>query len=388
MDSESRPLDFALILRFSRPLDRPGLSRGSASGRNLFPVSGSVVDGAHWVRSPDSGGGPESSAPQSRDNALDAFLSAPFRLEREPPLRQLLLRSAGRRGDCLVTRVHHCAADLLSALAWIRHQLGVASGSAEECAGPTPFARVPLASGPPRARRNPGLGRCDTIWTRSARRSRERRWSAFSVPIGPFAGLSRESGGFTYNDVLVAAALETAHWWNARQGEPGRSVGVWLPVDIRRERFEGFGNGCSRIRVRRRDWNLMCFHEKCRDIRRQVDLARRNGEWAVPRRPFVVRLPARVGAPIMRAYLRRPWVDLGSLSFTHVQRWPGEEDEVFQSLEGLEVVGALHRRHPLMVAAVTRAGRTWFTMTYDPSQLWAEDIADIGQHYRMLISAL
>ena len=387
MDSESRPLDFALILRFTRPLDRPGLGRGAVSACNLFPVTGSVVDGTHWMRSPEAAGRPGPDAIQHRDDGLEAFLSAPFRLEREPPLRQLLLRDA-RRGDCLATRVHHCASDLLSALAWVRHQLGVASGSAEECAEASPFAQVPLASGPPGARRNPGWGRCDAIWTRSTRHSGERRWRTFSVPVGPLSSLSRGGSGFTYNDVLVAAALEAAHWWNARHGEPGRSVGVWLPVDIRRNRFEGFGNGCSRIRVRRRDWDRMSFREKCLDVRRQVDLARRNGEWAVPRRPFVARLPARVGAPIMRAYLRRPWVDLGSLSFTHVQRWPGEEDEVFQSLEGLEVVGALHRRHPLMVAAVTRAGRTWFTMTYDPSQLWAEDIADIGQHYRMLISAV
>ena len=40
-----------------------------------------------------------------------------------------------------------------------------------------------------------------------------------------------------------------------------------------------------------------------------------------------------------------------------------------------------------MLAAVTCLDRTWLTATFDPGLLWAEDVAEIGQNFREVVSA-
>lgn len=391
MDRATRPLDFTLILRFRRSLEHASLDRGAASARKQFPITASVIKGNSWhlanthrepfpeFRSSTSGHGVE--------GYLRGFVDRRIQLTDELPLRQGLVRDPGAGEFHLATKIHHCAADLLSCLKWVRHQLSVASGIEPPVREIAPFRQIPLADGPPGARRNPDWGTSERLWTRAGTPTNERRWSAFSIPVNGLEDLSRDKNGFTYNDVLVAAALETARWWNVRKSGQSSRVGLWLPVNMRRDPFVGFGNGSSRIRIRHRFKPTATIRDMCLGVRTQVDRARRNGECVVPQRPLALRLPLGVVAPALRAYLRRPWADMGTLSFTHVQRWPGRDAECFRGLAGLEVVGALHARHPLMLAAVTCHDRTWLTATFDPGLLWAEDVAEIGQYFREVVSA-
>lgn len=390
MDRATRPLDFTLILRFRRSPEHAGLVRGAASARNAFPITASVIKGKSWhLANPRSGLSTECHTCASRagsEGVLREFVGTPFRLSEEPSLRQMLVRESGREDIRIATRVHHSAADLLSCLQWVRHQLRVASGAEPPIEEIAPFESIPLASSPPGARRNPDWMRSERLWTREGRPSGERRWSAFSIPVNGLEDLSRDRNGFTYNDVLAAAALETARWWNTRNGKQSNRVGLWLPINIRRDSFVGFGNASSRIRVRLLLQPTATFREMCLSVRSQVDRARRNGEWIVPRRPLALRLPLNVVAPALRAYLRRPWADMGSLSFTHVQRWPGRDEDCFQDLAGVEIVGALHTTHPLMLAAVTCRDRTWLTTTFDPALLRDDDITAMGHYFREVVS--
>ena len=390
MDRATRPLDFTLILHFTRSLENASLARGAASARNAFPITASVIKGKSWhLAGAGNGPLPECHTCDSGtgiESVLREFVSRPFRLSEEPPLRQALVREAGREDLRIATKVHHSAADLLSCLQWVRHQLRVASGTEPPFEGIAPYEPIPLASSPRGARRNPDWMRSERLWTRGGRPTSERRWSAFSIPVNGLEDLSRDQDGFTYNDVLAAAALETARWWNARNGKQSNRVGLWLPINIRRDSFLGFGNGSSRIRVRLLVRPTATFREKCLSVRSQVDRARRNGEWSVPQRPLAFRLPLGVVAPAVRAYVRRPWADTGSLSFTHVQRWPGRGEDCFQGLAGIEVVGALHATHPLMLAAVTCHHRTWLTATFDPALVRDDDIAALGHYFREVVS--
>ena len=78
---------------------------------------------------------------------------------------------------------------------------------------------------------------------------------------------------------------------------------------------------------------------------------------------------------------------MGSAAFSHVQRWPGQDDPVFAGLQELGVLGAMHRRHALMFAAVSLGDQTWMTITHDPALLWPEDIAFIRDHYLSTVEA-
>ena len=383
MDCKERPLDFALFLQFERDLDADALARGARSARNLYSSTGCSVVGDCW--SPLDAALCETAFEVVRDadgtSHLERFVRTPFDLAAGPPLRQIWVTDERSGGGSLITRIHHCAADLLSGLMWIRHQLRVAADLDPPCEQPARVVSPALAHAPPGAKRNPTWERCGPLWTRPGEPSGERCWTTFSLPTGSLSGLSRAKCGFTFNDVLAVAALETLHEWNCMHGEGQRKVGIWLPVNIRRDPFAGFGNASSRIRVRRDYPDDLGLGEKCRAVRSQVTRARKRGEWVVPQRTHLTGLPLRMGAPLFRGYLNRPWADMGTAAFSHVQRWPGHGDSVFGSLRKLSVLGAMHRRHALMLVAVTRLDRTWMTITYDPALLRPDDIGSIRDRY-------
>jgi hypothetical protein len=154
-------------------------------------------------------------------------------------------------------------------------------------------------------------------------------------------------------------------------GAPAGRIGLWLPVNIRERAAAGFGNGTSRIRV-----------HSGGDIGAQIRLGLRCGEWAVPARPMVTRLPRRIGDPIMRWYLNRPWADMGSIVFSCIENWRGRHDPVFQNIEQIDIVGQLHRRHPLAINAIAHDGRTCVTFTYDPQRLTSADAGAFADLYR------
>ena len=389
MDSPERPLDFALLLDFDSDLGEDALRRGARSARNLYAQTGCRVADGCWSALEPAACESAFRAHRRTDSAagVERFLKTPFLPETEPPLRQLWISDAQTGGGSLITRIHHCAADLISGLEWIRHQLRVAAGLEEGCTEPASVTAPALAEPPPGAKRNPGWARCEPLWTRSGEPSGGRCWTTFWLDPGPLLGLSRAAVGFTFNDVLAMAALETLHHWNRTHGEGGRKVGIWLPVNIRQDPLRGFGNASSRIRVRRDYPDHLVLADKCRAVRSQVDLARERGEWVVPQRTVLSRLPARVGFPLVRRYLDRPWADMGTAAFSHVQRWPGHGDSVFDGLKRFGVLGAMHRRHALMFVAVTCPDRTWLTITYDPALLCPEDIDLIKEQYLGTVAA-
>lgn len=390
MDSKERPLDFALLLHFDRGIDADALERGARSARKRYPSTAcGVVDG-RWAPLAAASCEPAFRAvPRAEDrSAIEKFVGTPFRLAEEPPLRQLWVGDArAGEGGCLITRIHHCAADLLSGLEWVRHQLRVAEGLDKECTEPAQWAPPALADAPPGAKRNPDWGRCDPLWTRPGEPSDQRRWSTFSVELGSLGELSRANNGFTWNDLLAVAALDTLYEWNRSHGAGRRKVGIWLPVNIRRDPFAGFGNASSRIRVRRDYADDLSIGQKCRAVRSQLDRARERGEWVVPQRSILSGLPLGLSAPLVRLYLNRPWADMGSAAFSHVQKWPGNRDAAFDGVRSVGVLGAMHRRHALMFAAVTRLDRTWLTITYDPALLLPQDIDCIRERYRQTLAA-
>lgn len=389
MDEPLRPLDFALVLHFKDSMDAEALKLAARSARNLHPSTACRLDGRHWsLLREDVGDPPLRQASTGQVTAaIEEFLAVPFCLSREPPLRQLVISNREDRSFCLATRVHHCAADLLSALAWVRHQLRVAAGHERFVGEPARYETPALAKAPARARRNPYWGRSDRIWTEGTHPSGSRRWRTLSISAGEFAGLSRMSTGFTYNDVLLVATLETLHRWNELHQAARDKIGLWLPINVRRDKFVGFGNGTSRIRVHRRYSNDAGLADKCRTVRSQVNWSRQHGEWTVPQQSLLARLPMRIAEPVARRYLRRPWADMGTAAFTHVQEWPGQSDPEFAGLQQLEVIGALDRRHALMLAAVTQGDRTWLTMTYDPELLSKGEIDWMVQFYLHFLSS-
>ena len=179
--------------------------------------------------------------------------------------------------------------------------------------------------------------------------------------------------------MLLAAALEALAAWNEGRRASTSRIGLWVPMNIRREPSQGFGNGASRIRIHREpvpSRSRKLFIERCRAVRREVDRKKRAGEWALPFLPTPAPL-VRAAAPLLRRWLARPWADFCTAGFTHLERWPGDDDPVLAGISGIEVVACLHRRHPLYFAAMSLADRTLITVTWDPALLRSVDIEAI-----------
>jgi len=157
-------------------------------------------------------------------------------------------------------------------------------------------------------------------------------------------------------------------------------VALWLPVEIRKAPRAGFGNGTSRIRVEAPFELDAAFSSKCRRVHEAISRGMRSGEWRVPDTVAVLRLPPLLMRPLLRGYLSRPWADVGTTAFSHVEHANGRLRGIV--VDRIECVGPLHHRHPCAIYGVTRDDSTWLTFTYDPALLTDADVDALAACYR------
>jgi hypothetical protein len=381
LDSARSPQDFTLILHLN---DAPEVDRfyaGAKSAMNRFPTSACCVDGAAWVWRENKYFKLEI---VTTGSAIERFIDEPFDLRRQPPVRQMLILDGGAR---LATRFHHSAADGLSAALWLGHQLNVAYGlEAVQCERGE-FNGVALRRSAVSVRRSQFAfdGASDRLWTASPKRSGARRWLTFGFPATELQKICRRAGGFTYNDLLATCTLEVLRNWNANHGQQSK-IGLWIPMNVRRESNVGFGNGTSRIRLYARydpDTKLI---EKCREVRRQVSWTSEHGEWVVPEIPWFTRMPHPIIGPLLRRYLNRPSVDMATAVFSHAGTAMANACEAFKHVDRIECVGLLHPRQNLAINGATHHGHTSLTLTYDPALLTTDDIHELSRLYEEQIA--
>ncbi len=391
LDGDRSPQDFSLIFHFSNPPDVERFYAGAKSAMNHFPASASVVEGKKWrwrenkyfkLKLVSAENDAESTS------ATERFIDERFDLRHQPPVRQMLILNGSNRAR-LVTRFHHAAVDGLSAALWLSHQLKVAYGFEAATHERAAFTGPTLRRLATSVRRSEFAfdGASDRLWTRQSKRSGARRWFTITFPACDLRRACKRAGGFTYNDLLATCALEVFAQWNRRHEKNGDSkIGLWLPVNVRREANAGFGNGTSRIRLYTRYKPDAMVAEKCRAIRRQVSWTSKHGEWVVPEAPWLTHLPRPVVRPLLRGYLNLPSVDMATGVFSHAASWIAGAAEAFKNVERIECVGLLHSRQNLAINGTTHRGQTSLSFTYDPESLTTADVDQITQMYRQQIA--
>ena len=366
LDSADSPQDFTLILHFRDPPNIDALRAGAHSGLKRFPVSGCSIEGKRWVWQDD---------PQfelQSVSELEVFINEPFDLRHGIPVKQCI------SGTRLATRFHHAAADGLSAALWLGHQLNVAYRLEPPQTKRAPFAPLPLRRLQTSVRRSKFAfdGASDRLSTLRSQRSGSRGWHTVSFPAAELQKACRRAGGFTYSDLLATCTLEVLSQWNCE------NVGLWMPMNIRRESNGGFGNGTSRIRIYKRYHESTALIEKCREVRRQVSWTSKHGEWVVPNMSFKY-LPHSIIRPFLRGYLNRPSVDMCTAVFSHAGSWMANAGEAFRHVERIECIGLLHSRQDLAINAASHAGTTFITFTY---YCQAEDVQPLAEMYAQEIT--
>ena len=390
MDTVHSPQDFTFIFHFHKQPDLDGLYAGAKSAMNRFPTSASCVRGQSWVWRENTYFKLEivsAAAEVERQAALERFVDEPFDLYRQSPVKQTLIHN-GATGATLVTRFHHSAADGLSAALWVGHQLNVAFGLETVEAERAPFVDLPLRTLPSPVRRSEFAfaGASDRLSTANTRSSGMRRWLTIGFPASDLQQACRRGGGFTYNDLLATCTLEIISQWNCRRGSQKPQIGLWMPMNIRREANAGFGNGTSRIRLYARFQPNASLVEKCREIRRQVSWTSKHGEWVVPELSWFTRVPRPLMGPLLRCYLNLAFIDMGTCVFSHAGSWIANAGEAFKHVDQIECIGLLHPRQNLAVNAATHQGHTWLTFTYDPKLFSTEEVQQLAELYQQQIA--
>ena len=423
MDTPARPLDFVAIHRLTRAPSAAALAAGATSARLWFAVSGSraAPGGRDWLRmdaddfpaprvlalplgegeSGESDGDSDGGQPAETE-AIRAFVDAPFDIVAEPPVKQLMIIGGASRADSrdgpsvghaeggratLVTRFHHAACDGIGAGLWLSHQWNVAFGNAPAVERPRAPETLALRTHPaPRRKSRFALrGASPRLMgpRTSARRARE--WRTFSLPmVRPWSPGDPDGDAVcSPGDVLATAFLDALLAWDTLRRGRAAVLGLWLPVNIRRRVTEGFGNGSSRIRVYAHWSKDAPRTDKIREFRRQVSWSLRHGEWAIPSAPWLSSAPVGLARCLVRAYVNRPFVDMGSAAFTYVPRYAISDTGApwAAHLASVESVGLLHRRHSLSLAVVDVGGMHTCTFTYDPGRMPEADVAEIARSF-------
>lgn len=385
---DERPLDFTAILEIDADASLiAGLPTGAASACRLFPSSASRVDGRRWVWSDDV---PFEALPLASSEAVQASIDAFVNQGKNPhddmQVRQRLIHRSGGKPPVLLTRFHHCAFDGVSASMWLFHQLMVASGQLEPEHERGEWTPPELSSHdtPHRKSKYSHVGGARRLWTASPTPSRTRRWLSMQLECAAYRKAVSSVDGITYNDFLAAHFTQALVQWNAQHAAPTSRMGLWLPTNIRPQAFVGFGNGSSRMRVYADAMKGPSAAQRCQQFREQVDWSRDNGEWYVPPIDGLLKLPDSWLTPILRGFLGRPGVDMGTAPFTHLERI-GSMERFVSMIHSARWVMMLHKWHPLGMAAATLGKHTDMTLTYDPSMVSEEDATAFLALYQTLL---
>ncbi len=200
------------------------------------------------------------------------------------------------------------------------------------------------------------------LWPRRGERSIKRRIIRETIT-------HTDQNASVFNDLMLYSLLETL---------PYERKAVWVPVNVRKNFWRGFGNGLSRLRVYPpKGGNIQ---EKLDHIRKQKREAMKNGEVALPPADFDIH--NKKHKLFYELWIRRPWADWGSISLSHVTNSVGFLDG-FHHIAG---ISNLMPAHNAAIFAVTSAGRTDFTLTFDPAIVSDEEsrilLRDFVTHLR------
>ncbi len=313
-----RSLDCVIAVK---PGTFPSLSELRARillAQKIFPKTG-----AHEVRL---------TSEVSLEEFKDARLATPFHLELG------IVTHEGQR--LLALKMSHLLGDAVSMLLWLKVILG---RPVEE--GDLVLKKFPGKKDSPYRKL-----RTSSAWPRPSAAISDHRGVVVSTIDHGTVDLT------LLNDLFLLCLLDV---------QKAERKSVWVPVNVRKDFWTGFGNGLSRMRIY--DPPAGTVPERLAHIRRQKTEAMKSGEVTLPAadleiKNFLQRL-------LIKTWIRRPWADWASISLSHLV----DRDH---SLEGMEQIFGISNLMPKQHAAlfvVSKARASTLTMTYDAKVVSREE---------------
>jgi hypothetical protein len=377
-----QPIDFTAITEVNPDgVHIEGLRAGMVSAMNRYPSTGSVVMGDMWVWQ-----GPTDilEVQVADDNAAMSQIQKTINCRLDASqgmISQVLIRSKDSLRAWIATRCHHACMDGIGADLWLNHQLRVAAGEEKPVHNRHSIELLELKKAVSNSSKGPSAhaGRSKRVWC-SGRQSGERGWLEFTLAKTSIEQAVSNIGGVTTNDLLGERLLATVSVWNQSHGWPSSKLSLWIPLDIRAQRPREFGNGASRVRIYRDSIQAENPHDSVKRFREDMVAAKSSGEWAVPS----FKLPSTIAVGLTRLYIKRPWVDMGSIPFSNLPREHHIDSACVKQTNWTMV---LHRWHPAGVIVSCDDQVVRFTLTYDTGALTREEAEELTNLYREHIEA-
>lgn len=164
---------------------------------------------------------------------------------------------------------------------------------------------------------------------------------------------------FSLNDILIHSLFEIL---------PQKRKAIWIPVNVRKNFWAGFGNGLSRMRVYPSEDSSL--RQKLQHIKKQKIEAKSNGEISLPPRDLDLTNP--VKRALVNVWLKRPWADWTTISLSHLF----DRNGFFDDFEAVWGISSIMPAHAAAFFAVSNADKTFVTLSFD-SECASRDQAEL-----------
>jgi len=350
--NSQRSLDFTFYGELNKPTTLRNLELGAKIAFEKFPQSNSTINRYDFVICEEAWKVNKFSGNHEYEIIKD-FINDEFNLKKSRGIKQLLItKSDGRQ--ILVTRMHHAVGDGLSLFMWLEAQL---------CGSQVSNDEMQL------------LGKPNVVSKKSA--------YEFSKPCQVYKEFKRGNGSsrdwlsfkisnvslapnLTLNDSLIAIFLKALEDVFALERR-----GVYLPINIRKFPFKGFGNGSSRIKIY--DIENTDLIEKAHSIRKQKNDARNNGLW-YQRNTYNRMFSKFIFSKIINKYSKMNTHDYGSFVFSHIQKL-GPYETVLNHFKTHQFISQIF--HPYSFTVIV-LGETC-TITWDRNLISKEKIVEYSE---------
>lgn len=327
-EGKRRSLDCVVILDFANPPSLEKLKEGATRAQKIFPKTS-----AYEVS-------------LSIENQLEDFINR--------PLKSIWHLEEAIIGNSVAFKMSHAVGDAVSMILWLKAQFGHEISDEKL-----------LLHKFPEKRNSPYTGiRPSIVWPYDKNISSIRKTEEITLQH------DERYVDFSINDLLSLAVLKSL---------PVERKALWLPVNVRKNSWSGFGNGLSRMRIYPSP-EALSVKDELNFIRQQKRDAWKNGELFLPEDNFNLNAVKKL---LLKGFIKRPWADWGSLALSHIN----DKTDIFPEALRIRGITNIPEKHQAGLFAFTGRGETSLTLAIDAvnkDETGRELLKQIKYHFDLL----
>lgn len=257
----------------------------------------------------------------------------------------------------IALKMSHALGDLVSMLLWLQNCLGIKTKSENK-------SEKLILKNFPAKKNTPFKYRLNShVWPSQLHLSH--KTDNKILYFFDFEHREIKRADFSLNDVFLLA------FFNAIKL---KRKSIWVPVNVRKNFSQGFGNGLSRMRIYPPGSNGPVLSQ-LGEIRKQKRLAYQNGEISLP--PTNLKL-SQWKQFLLKKWIHRPWADWCSLSFSHMD----DKDHLFDWISEIQGISNIGPYNHLAIFAFSRGTRTIVSFSADHGVVSKEHLSELENEFK------